>query len=800
MDPSATTPAHGGDPDPRGPRRRRRARPSVVDTVAALTACAVALTSALLTPTFIRYVGAAGVLALGLSAALGREPAFTRRRLMVIAATGVCLLTVTDAGLVDPERSVTMWRPVAALSGYALLGHVLLRVVGRYRLFRGSDVIVEAVLVGAAVAVTNQVALEWWSSSQVHSTTLDAVLAAVPSLLVGVDVALIVIFARSITPAAIRQVPVVLIGFATVSVTAGHLLAAIAVADGQQAGIVARVAISAAAAVLGFGAIHAALAPRSPEIPHEVPLFSSGHAGIVGVSVLAAPLLVCLQVAWGLSVSGSVAYGSGLIGLVLAGHIVTLLRERATSEHQATHDGLTELPNRMLFLDRLERAIAHASRNRSPVGVLYIDLDRFKEVNDSLGHDAGDELLRRTAERLGSCARHEDTVARLAGDEFAVLLPHLAAADDVLVVAERMRAALAEPVTVAGHSIRNGGSIGVAVYPEDGSSPAEVVSAADAAMYRAKETGGCDIAVYSAERHEQATTRLELESSLRQAIREGQLVLHYQPIVEASDGRTCGAEALVRWNHPERGLLPPGEFVPVAEESDLIIELGDWVIQQACLELSRWRMLGHGDRFVSVNVSPRHFRGDIVSSATSALRTSGVDPSLLVVELTEHAAVDDVAAAAERLHELRSLGVRTAMDDFGTGYCGLKYLVDLPLSVLKLDRSFIQAETASSIAVVTATIAMAGSLGISLIAEGVETAEQRAFLERNGCERLQGFHLGRPMPSEDFVDRLRVEDAAARRTEPLEELEQQTSVAEPAQNGSGGVEPAHAVDAGAGWR
>jgi len=233
-------------------------------------------------------------------------------------------------------------------------------------------------------------------------------------------------------------------------------------------------------------------------------------------------------------------------------------------------------------------------------------------------------------------------------------------------------------------------------------------------------------------------------------------------------------------------MVPPGEFIPVAEQSDLIIKLGDWVIREACFELARWNDLGSGDRFITVNVSPRHFRQDLVSSITAALRESGADPGRLVVELTENAAVDDVELVAERLRELRNLGVRAAIDDFGTGYCGLQYLVDLPVSTLKLDRSFVQAMTPSSAAIVAATIAMSKSLGLTLVAEGVETAEQRRFLERNGCDRMQGFHLGRPMPADDFIDRFHIEDAA------------RFSATEPAERGPGGVHPAHPVDAAAG--
>jgi diguanylate cyclase (GGDEF)-like protein len=398
--------------------------------------------------------------------------------------------------------------------------------------------------------------------------------------------------------------------------------------------------------------------------------------------------------------------------------------------------------------------------------VLYIDLDRFKDVNDTFGHDAGDRLLQDTAARLAECARHEDTVARLAGDEFAVLLPHLSSADDVGLVANRILDSLRDPIDLDGVQIHSIGSVGAAVFPNDGRTPGELLSAADAAMYRAKDRGGAVVELFSAELHEQAATRLELETMLHHAIHRDELVLFYQPIVEATTGRTCGAEALVRWIHPERGMVPPGDFIPVAEQSDLIIELGEWVIGAACRQLARWSQLGLGDRFVTINVSPRHFREDLATSITTALRETGADPSRLVVELTETAAVEDVALVAARLRELRQLGIKAAIDDFGTGYCGLQYLGDLPVSTLKLDRSFVQSMTPSNAAIVAATIAMSRTLGLTMVAEGVETEEQRRFLQSQGCDRLQGYHLGRPMPADEMIERLQAEDRAAAAARP----------------------------------
>ncbi len=718
---------------------------------------AITLGMAWSTPTVIRAAGAIGIVAMAVAVAIDRDPSVLRGR--VVAALGLTVLTLADgglvgAGVVDGTATETVWRPLAAIVAYPVLGRALLTMGGRYRLVRSTDVIVEAALVGAAAAIAVQVVVNRLSVT----SGWEPAGAAMASLLVGLDVALAVVIARPLTAEAARRGPVLVIAASAVALLVGHVAAVAQLASGSSPGLVAIAPIAIALLTVGLGSLYDAGMIRPAITPEEAPLFSPTHAGVVVLAVVAAPAVLASQVVWGVSVSGAVALGTGLIGAVLAVHIVSLLQERASSEHQATHDALTALPNRLLFMDRLERALAHAERNEAPVGVLYVDLDRFKEVNDTFGHEAGDQLLRETARRLAACARHEDTVARLAGDEFAVLLPHLASADDVLVVADRILHALREPLAIGDHVVRGAGSVGAAVFPHDGTIPADLVNAADAAMYRAKERGGAAIETFSADLHEQAATRLELEIALHHAIENDELVLYYQPIVEASDGRTCGAEALVRWNHPDRGMVPPNEFIPVAEQSDLIIELGEWVIDTACEQLAEWSRLGHGDRFVTINVSPRHFREDLASSIARALRETGADPTRLIVELTENAAVDDVTLVAERLRELRQLGIKAAIDDFGTGYCGLQYLGELPVSTLKLDRSFVQAMTPSAAAIVAATIAMARTLGLTLVAEGVETEDQRRFLESQGCDRMQGYHLGRPAPAADFIERIQRED------------------------------------------
>ena len=734
-----------------------------IELLVAAGAAVVVISAALLSPSPVRWAGASAVLVMLFAVIAERDTSVSRGRIPIIA--GTVALTISGGGLVEPHDPTSIWRPIVALVAYPMLGRALLRQVSRYRLVRPTDVVVEAVLIGAAACILLQVGLEWQGDP---GTDIRSVQRTLPALLVGLDVALLVVVARAISVPAVRRGSLGILGAGTVALLSGHLAATVRLATDSATNPAATL-VALALGLVAAATLHTSIVRPPTAAPAEPPLFSTGHAAVVVVSVLAAPVVLSVHVVRAISVSASVAAGAALSGMVLAGHLVTLLRERADSEHQATHDALTDLPNRLLFTDRLERAIAHAARNGSPVGVLYVDLDRFKDVNDTLGHDAGDRLLEITARRLQECGRYEDTVARLAGDEFAVLLPHLAEAGDVLLVADRVLAAMQEPVVMGPHTLRNAGSVGVAVYPHDGETPQDLLNAADAAMYRAKDQGGGAVRVFSAELHQHAATRLELESSLVRAIAEDELVLHYQPIIDTRTGQTCGAEALVRWNHPERGLLPPGEFVPVAEQSHLIVELGDWVIREACLEMARWATLGITDQFVAVNVSSRHFHEDLVSTVTAALRESGIAASQLVVELTESTAVDDVELVADRLRELRQLGVKAAIDDFGTGYCGLQYLGDLPVSTLKIDRSFVQAMTPRSAAIVAATIAMARSLGMTLVAEGVETADQQRFLERQGCDRMQGYFLGRPMPSDDFVDRIRAEEVAE--PEPPAEVE-----------------------------
>jgi len=668
-------------------------------------------------------------------------------------ATGVALLGVCGVGL-DQTGAEQSWRSVVAVAAYPFLGCALLRLVAAHRRVREPDVIVEAALVATAVGIVLHVSMGSWRD---RTSVWSNAAGAFPVMIVALDVALLVLIVRSLGTPAARRGPLALIQIGISALFLAHLWQAIESTRGAAAGGGGTALALVALLALGGATLHPA-ARAEPDQPLENPaLFSASHAVIVVLALLAAPVLLGVQAVRGIAASPTVATGASVSGTILACYLVGLLRERAGTEHQATHDGLTGLPNRTLLVDRLDRAIAHARRHGTSCAVLFIDLDRFKEINDTFGHRAGDELLKAVAQRLLQCVRDEDTVARLSGDEFVLLLPHLPESDHVLVVAQRVLDSLGTPLTVSGEPVLLAGSIGIAAYPEDGTTPDEVLANADAAMYRAKEAPGNAWQVFSGQMATDAQTRLRTEAALLTGIERGELVFHYQPIVDLPTGRTVGAEALVRWNHPEQGLLQPGAFIPIAEQSDLIVVLGDWAILEACRQLRRWHDLGWGGRSISVNVSNRQFSHGLVSTVTAALRETGADPNDLVIELTESAIVDDIDTVAATLSELREMGVRAAIDDFGTGYCNLRYLSVLPVSSLKIDRSFVQTMTPSGAAIVAATIAMGKSLGLTLVAEGVETPDQHRFLADQGCERAQGFLFGRPMPEEDMAERLREE-------------------------------------------
>lgn len=425
----------------------------------------------------------------------------------------------------------------------------------------------------------------------------------------------------------------------------------------------------------------------------------------------------------------------------------------ARIEFLAHHDPLTDLPNRLLLRDRLERAIAQGERAGSRVALLFIDLDRFKTVNDSLGHPVGDRLLREAAMRLRKCVREMDTVSRQGGDEFLIVLTELRDGDDVTRVAESILAAMSEPFSLDGHDVAISCSVGVAVYPEDGQGFDELLKKSDIAMYHAKEAGRNAFRYYTERMNIDALERLDLQNRLRRGLEQDEFVLHYQPVVDLASGRIVGAEALVRWNSPDEGLVMPGRFIAVAEESGLIVPLGDWVLQEGCRQLRRWADAGHGHLFLAVNLSAIQFRrGSVEESVTRALRAAGADPGSLELELTESILLQGAEHVLASVHHLKDLGVKLSIDDFGTGYSSLAYLKRFAVDKLKIDQSFVQGlpADADNAAIVRAIIQMAKSLNLQVLAEGVEEAAAVAHLRELQCDYVQGYYFGRPVAAGEF--------------------------------------------------
>jgi diguanylate cyclase (GGDEF)-like protein len=419
-------------------------------------------------------------------------------------------------------------------------------------------------------------------------------------------------------------------------------------------------------------------------------------------------------------------------------------------EYQALHDALTGLPNRSLFGDRLRQALLAARRNQKMFGVLLLDLDRFKDINDALGHDRGDSLLQEVTARLRGVLRATDTIARLGGDEFAVLTIDARHPDDVVATAKKILASLEGPFAIADQMVETGASIGIAMYPVHGDDPSTLLRRADVAMYVAKRAGGGH-AVYAPEQEAQSLRRSGLAGELRRSIPQGELVLHYQPQVTLATGAIHSVEALVRWNHPREGLMPPDRFISMAEETGIIHPLTAWVIDSALTQLCKWLEDGL-DVSVSLNVSPRNIDDHSLEEMVArALGNFKVEPHRLTLEITEGVAM--AAAAAKALHRLNEMGVRLALDDFGTGYSSLLYLMRLPVNEIKIDRSFVSALASDpdSGAIVRSAVGLGHNLGLRVVAEGLQDRMAEAVLVEAGCDAAQGFLVGRPVAEREMT-------------------------------------------------
>ena len=428
-------------------------------------------------------------------------------------------------------------------------------------------------------------------------------------------------------------------------------------------------------------------------------------------------------------------------------------RKRAERQllHDAFHDTLTGLPNRALFVDRLKQALARTKRlGPHQFAVLFLDLDRFKIINDSLGHIVGDQLLVGIARRLEACLRPGDTVARLGGDEFTILLEDVTDISEAILVAERVEKEVSSPFNLRGHEVFTTVSVGIAPSTIGYDSPDEILRDADTAMYRAKSLGKARHEVFDKTMHARAVSLLQLENDLRRAVERQEFLLYYQPIVSLQTGQLCGVEALIRWEHPEHGLIMPSEFIPVAEETGLILQMGQWGLREACRQLCEWRreFPGVPPFQVSVNLSSKQFsQPDLIEQITRALRDTGLDPAGLRLEITESVVMENIESATDMLKQLRDLGVEASIDDFGTGYSSLSYLHRFPISVLKIDRSFVSgmSNQSENVEIIRSILMLARNLGMTVVAEGVETGEQVAQLQELGCQNAQGYYYSRPL-------------------------------------------------------
>jgi diguanylate cyclase (GGDEF)-like protein/PAS domain S-box-containing protein len=435
-----------------------------------------------------------------------------------------------------------------------------------------------------------------------------------------------------------------------------------------------------------------------------------------------------------------------------------LRNSEARMTHSAQHDFLTGLPNRLLLNDRVNRAIAMAPRHKKKVAVLFLDLDGFKHINDSLGHPTGDKLLQSIAARLSACVRSADTVSRQGGDEFVVLLAEVEHEEDPAITAKRMLGAVSEPHSIDQHDLHVTTSIGVSVYPDDGLDAETLIKNADTAMYQAKETGRQGYRFFKASMNVRAVERQSIEENLRRALERQEFALHYQPIINLRTREITGAEALIRWAHPTRGLLSPAQFIPVAEDCGLIVPIGNWVLHEACLQARAWMDAGLPRITMAVNISAIEFRQeDFLPGIFAILEDAGWDPEFLELELTESVLMKNSERAQDILKTLRTRGVQLAVDDFGTGYSSLSYLTKFPIHALKIDQSFVRQITSSpqETTIVTAVIAMSRSLKLRVVAEGVETQAEMAFLQAHECDEAQGYYFSRPVPPRQFAQLLK---------------------------------------------
>jgi diguanylate cyclase (GGDEF)-like protein len=702
--------------------------------------------------------GVSGVVALaalgvglpGLRAMLGpdRPPWHHPRAARPLLSAGLVLMALSGGAAwlgQDPGHLITA---VIGVAAYPFLALGLLRLACRPSARREIDLLIEAGLGAAASGLGLWVALASPDGGFGRSPVPTAVLTI---LLCALDVG-VATLALQLNMQRDRNRFERLMLAGSGALLAGHVLSALGDVGSLPVGVTSVRLFG----VIALGCMTAALSgpnlagDADRDIP-EPQSFRRGHAVYLALCMLVAPGVIAVQAYRHATVSAAMAIGAAFVELLMAAYVATLLWDRSETEHRAQHDHLTGLPNSLLFRDRVQRAVAHARRNGTIAAVMFLDLDRFKHVNDSLGHSAGDGLLQQVAERLSNELREEDSVARLGGDEFALLLPNLSAFDGAVVVAEKVMKAFRPAFVLNGETWVLTPSIGIAVYPTDGLTAEQLIANADTAMYRVKEAGRNGFEVFTPSLHAKAQERVMLEAALHNALERDELVVHYQPKVDVRTGTIVGAEALVRWQHPERGLLYPADFIGLAEQTGQVVAIGETVMYEACRQNRAWQEAGYPPIAIAVNVSVPQFKAGIGDVTASVLRRTGLSGPYLEVELTESAAAEGLDVIAEVLTELRSFGVRCSIDDFGTGYCGLSYLSRLPIDALKVDKSFIDLmSNGPDAAIVAAVISMGHSLGLKVIAEGVETEEQRRLLTEFDCDQIQGYLFAKPMPAEEF--------------------------------------------------
>ncbi len=518
-------------------------------------------------------------------------------------------------------------------------------------------------------------------------------------------------------------------------------------------------------ALAGLGAWGAAFIHPGRRVPFDPVPPSIARPNTAKVALLVAvavvvPGVLSVQSALGITSREPVLIvGSTLLPLVMLLYLLHQVFAHSNAEFRAQHDPLTGACNRLLFEDRIRLAVGQAERTGTSLAVMFLDLDRFKDINDSLGHAVGNDLLKAVVRRLQGALREQDTLARFGGDEFTFLVIDSGDKDErTSRMAERVLERFADPFHVGGRQLTVKASIGVAVYPHDGEDAETLLKHADTAMYQAKAAGRNTYEIFDSAMSARARLRFALEDSLRSAVESARLAVHYQPKLDMASGTIVGVEALARWQHPRLGFIPPWAFIPLAEETSLVSTLGEWVLEMACRQVQRWQDQGLPAVPMAVNLSPRQFtHASVVDVVARVLRRTGIAPELLELEVTENVLMDHVGSAAASLAELRAMGVRCAIDDFGTGYNALTYLAEMPVDVIKIDRSFVHRIDAGSSGgpIVGAVIALAHGLGITVVAEGVETDAQLQFLDAHQCDQVQGFRFSAPLPPDEFADLLR---------------------------------------------